>query len=146
VSNQPAAALPHHDVEFRVRYAETDQMGVVHHSNYLLYLEESRTALMAERGCSYAEIERSGWALPVRKVELRFRAPAHYEDALVVRTWVAKLGSASVTFASEVWRGADETLIATGAIELACLDMRGAHRKLAALPENLRGALERDLV
>lgn len=120
-------------------------MGVVHHANYLLYLEESRTTLMAERGCSYAELERSGWALPVRKLELRFRAPARYEDALVVRTWVAKLGNASVTFASEVWRDADQTLIATGSIELACLDIRGQQRKLAELPERLRSVLEREL-
>ena len=126
----------------RVRYAETDQMGVVHHANYLLYLEESRTALMAARGCSYAEFERSGWALPVRKAALRFRSPARYEDELVVRTWVEKLGQASVTFASEVWRESDGTLLATGAIELACLDVRGESNKLAALPEGLRGALE----
>src|SRR5258708_40273527 len=117
-------------------------MGLVHHANSLLYLEESRTALMAERGCSYAAFERSGWALPVRKAELRFRAPARYEDELVVRTWVHKLGQASVTFASEVWRASDRTLIASGAVELACIDIRGTPRKLAPLPEELRKALE----
>ncbi len=136
---------PRHEHRLRVRYAETDQMGVVHHANYLLYLEESRTALMAARGCSYAEFERSGWALPVRKAELRFRSPARYEDGLVVRTWVQKLGPASVTFASEVWRETDQTLIATGAVELACIEIRSAARKLAALPEGLRKSLERDL-
>jgi acyl-CoA thioester hydrolase len=134
-----------HEHRLRVRYAETDQMGVVHHANYLLYLEESRTVLMAERGCSYAELERTGWALPVRKLELRFRAPARYEDVLTVRTWVAKLGAASVTFASEVWRDADQTLVATGTIELACLDIRATPRKLAPLPEALRALLEADL-
>jgi len=128
-----------------VRYAETDQMGVVHHANYLLYLEESRTALMAARGCSYAAVERSGWALPVRKAGLRFRSPARYEDELVVRTWVEKLGQASVSFGSEVWRESDQTLIATGSIELACLDIRAAPRKLAPLPEDLRRALESEL-
>jgi acyl-CoA thioester hydrolase len=136
---------PHrHEHRLRVRYGETDQMGVVHHANYLLYLEESRTALMAARGCSYAEFERSGWALPVRKAELRFRSPARYEDELVVRTWVQKLGPASVTFASEVWRDADRTLVATGSIELACIDIRGTPRKLAAIPAGLREALERE--
>jgi len=131
-----------HEHRLRVRYGETDQMGVVHHANYLLYLEESRTALMAARGCSYAEFERSGWALPVRKAELRFRSPARYEDELLVRTWVEKLGQASVTFASEVWRESDRTLLASGTIELACLDVRGESNKLAALPEALRQALE----
>lgn len=117
-------------------------MGVVHHANYLLYLEESRTALMAARGCSYAELERSGWALPVRKAELRFRSPARYEDELVVRTWVARVGQASVSFASEIWREADQTFIASGSIELACLDIRGGERRLAALPETLLRMLE----
>ncbi|MBK7643151.1 MAG: acyl-CoA thioesterase [Planctomycetes bacterium] len=135
---------PRHEHRLRVRYAETDQMGVVHHANYLLYLEESRTALMAARGSSYAEFERSGWALPVRKAELRFRSPARYEDELVVRTWVAKLGPASVTFASEVWRDSDQTLVASGSIELACIDLRSTPRKLAMLPESLRAALESD--
>jgi acyl-CoA thioester hydrolase len=130
-----------HEHRLRVRYGETDQMGVVHHANYLLYLEESRTALMAARGCSYAAFERSGWALPVRKAELRFRSPARYEDELVVRTWVEKLGPASVTFASEVWREADRTLIASGAIELACIDIRSTPRKLALLPDEMRQAL-----
>ena len=124
-----------------MRYAETDQMGVVHHANYLLYLEESRTALMASRGRSYAEIERSGWALPVRKSQLRFRAPAHYGEELIVRTWVERLGPASVTFASEVWRESDRTLIASGTIELACLDIRNTPRKLAPLPDDLRESL-----
>jgi acyl-CoA thioester hydrolase len=136
---------PRHEHRLRVRYAETDQMGVVHHANYLLYLEESRTALMADRGCSYAAVERSGWALPVRKAGLRFRSPAHYEDELIVRTWVEKLGPASVTFASEVWRDADQTLIASGAVELACLDIRSSPRKLAMLPEDLRKALQSEL-
>ncbi len=126
----------------RVRYAETDQMGVVHHANYLLYLEESRTALMAARGASYAALERSGWALPVRKAELRFRAPARYEDELVVRTWVAKIGQASVTFASEIWREADQTFVASGSIELACVELREGTRKLAPLPESLLRALD----
>jgi len=133
-----------HEHRLRVRYAETDQMGVVHHANYLLYLEESRTALMAARGCSYAEFERSGWALPVRKAELRFRSPARYEDGLLVRTWVQKIGPASVTFASEVWRESDQTLIATGAVELACIEITTSSRRLAPLPAGLRQALESD--
>lgn len=133
-----------HEHRLRVRYAETDQMGVVHHANYLLYFEESRTALMAARGCSYAEFERSGWALPVRRVELRYRSPARYEDELVVRTWVDELGPASVTFASEIWRDADRTLIASGSVQLACIDIRSTPRKLAMLPEEMRRALEQD--
>src|SRR6185369_3159883 len=112
---------PYHEHRLRVRYAETDQMGVVHHRNYLVYLEESRTHLMRERGCSYAELERKGWALPVRRAELRYRAPALYEEELLVRTRVGRIGNASIVFESEVVRVSDAVLIASGFVELACI-------------------------
>ncbi|MBI5365315.1 MAG: acyl-CoA thioesterase [Planctomycetes bacterium] len=127
-----------HEHRLRVRYAETDQMGVVHHANYLLYLEESRTRLMAERGCSYAELERRGIGLPVRRLELRFRRPAVYEEELVVRTRVQSLRAASITFESEVVRAADSALIASGWIELACIDLHDRKRGPIALPAELR--------
>jgi acyl-CoA thioester hydrolase len=131
-----------HELTLRVRYAETDQMGVVHHANYLIYLEESRTRLMAERGCSYAELERSGWALPVRRTELRYRAPAYYDDEIVVRTWVQRVRGASLTFASEVLRTSDGVLLASGEVELACVDTRAGARKPALLPDRLRAMLD----
>ena len=130
-----------HEHRLRVRYAETDQMGVVHHANYLIYLEESRTRLMYERGCSYAELERQGWALPVRRAELRYRAPAYYDEELAIRTHVGKVGGASLTFVSEVFRVSDETLIASGMVELACLDTRSKDRRPTLLPEELRALL-----
>ena len=130
-----------HEHSLRVRYAETDQLGVVHHANYLVYVEESRTRLMGDRGCSYAELERRGWSLPVRRVELRYRAPAYYEEELVVRTRVGKVGAASLTFESEIIRPADGVLVATAAVELACLDMRSGDWKLAPLPEEFRSLL-----
>ena len=132
---------PVHEHRLRVRYAETDQMGVVHHANYLLYVEEGRTRLMADRGCSYAEFERSGWALPVRKAELRYRAPARYEEELLVRTRVGRVGAASITFLSDIVRAADGAPVASASVELACVDMRGAARGPALLPEGLRAAL-----
>ena len=112
-------------------------MGVVHHRNYLVYLEESRTRLMHDRGCSYAELERRGWALPVRKVELRYRAPAYYEDELAVRTRVGRVGNASLTFLSEVLRPSDGALIASGSVELACIRTDTAERRPLPLPEEL---------
>ena len=131
-----------HEHRFRVRYAETDQMGVVHHANYLIYLEESRTRFMAELGCSYAELERSGWLLPVRRAELRYRAPAYYDEELIVRTRVERLGGASLTFSSEVVRAADGAPIASGQIELACIDARNGARRPTLLPPELRSKLE----
>jgi len=128
---------PFHEHRLRVRYAETDQMGVVHHMNYLQYLEESRTNLMRERGCSYAELERKGWALPVRKAELRYRAPAHYEEELCVRTRVGRIGNASVTFESEVVRVSDGLLVASGSVELACVRKDAAVRRPMPLPPEI---------
>jgi acyl-CoA thioester hydrolase len=133
-----------HEHRLRVRYAETDQMGVAHHASYLLYVEDSRTRLMADRGCSYAEFERLGWALPVRKLELRYRASASYDEELVVRTRVGRVGAASVTFLSDIVRAADGTLLATAVVELACIDMRTPERKPTMLPDAMRIALERD--
>ncbi|MEZ6003475.1 MAG: acyl-CoA thioesterase [Planctomycetota bacterium] len=126
----------------QVRYGETDQMGVVHHANYLLYFEEARTRFMASLGQPYGAIEKQGIALPVRKLDLRFRNPAHYEDVLTVCVEVARMTPASVTFAYRIERRADDTLVATGSTELACIDMRSNPRKARVLPDGLRGCFE----
>lgn len=131
----------HHVHRLRVRYGESDQMGVVHHANYVLYAEEARTELMRQQGCSYAQMERDGLALPVRSLQLRFRAPAHYEDELELRTHVARLRGASVTFHSEIHRPADGMHIATVEVELACVSLKNTPRKPVALPDGLRTML-----
>ena len=133
---------PLHEHRLRVRYAETDQMGVVHHRVYLVYFEESRTRLMADRGCSYAELEKNGWALPVRRVEVRYRAPAFYEEELVVRTRVERVRAASLTFGSEVVRPADGVVVATGTVELACIRKLEPGRRPHPLPDELTRLLE----
>jgi len=131
-----------HETRLRVRYGETDQMGVVHHANYALYVEEARTNLMRARGCSYAELERRGYGLPVRRLELRFRTPALYEEEILVRTRIGRVGAASVTFESELFRASDETHLATGVVELACVDLRAKERKPVVLPDDLRALLQ----
>jgi acyl-CoA thioester hydrolase len=130
-----------HETRLRVRYGETDQMGVVHHANYVLYLEESRTNLMRDRGCSYAEIERRGYALPVRKLELRYRQSALYEDEIIVSTRVGKIGAASVTFVSEIHRVSDGAHLVSGTIELACIDLKSRERRPIQLPDDVRALL-----
>lgn len=136
--SSPAAGW--HEHRLRVRYGETDQMGVVYHANYLVYMEDGRTRLMAARGCSYAEIERQGWGLVVRKAALRYRAPARYDEELRVRTRVERLGAASVTFAYEVDRPADGVRLAEGSTELACVRLDAGARP-CMLPEPLRALL-----
>lgn len=130
-----------HVLRLRVRYGETDQMGVVHHANYALYVEESRTTLMRELGCSYADLERRGIGLPVRKLEARYRTPALYEDELTVATSVAKLGAASIAFQSEIARPADGARIASVLVELACIDLRDRSRGPIPIPDELRRIL-----
>lgn len=120
-----------------VRYGETDQMGRVHHANYLLYFEEARTAMMRALGVSYAETERRGIGLPVRQADLRYRNAALYEDELVVETRITRVGPASVTFGYRIVRPADGTLIATGSTELACIRMAGADTRLTKLGPEL---------
>jgi len=142
--------LPH-EHRLRVRYAETDQMGVVHHGSYVLYLEEARTRMLAELGCSYAELERGGIGLIVRSLELRYRSSAHYDEELRVLTSVERLRAASVLLAYEIRReGSDEAaagseLVANGRTELACIDLRAVPRKPVLLPDGLRASLERGL-
>ena len=131
-----------HEIELRVRYGETDQMGVVHHANYLAYLEEGRTSMMADAGASYGELEKGGIGLPVRRVEIRYRASARYEERLRVETRVLDLRAASVRFGYRVSRAEDGLLLVTAETELACVDLRSPERKVVPLPETLRAVLE----
>jgi acyl-CoA thioester hydrolase len=101
--------------DIEVRYAETDQMGVVHHANYVIWFEAARTRLCARSGFRYADIERAGFLLMVTGVELRYRRPARYGDTVRVVCWAERLASRGVRFAYEVRRGGD--LLATGHTE-----------------------------
>ena len=124
----------------RVRYGETDQMGVVHHANYLLYMEDGRTHLMESLGCSYARMERAGLGLPVRRTALRFRSPARYDDRLLVLTRIERVGGASVTFRYEV-RSTAGALRVEGSTELACIDLEHPERRPRMIPDELRALL-----
>jgi acyl-CoA thioester hydrolase len=134
----PTAPFEH---RVRVRYAETDQMGVVYHANYLVYLEEGRTRLMESLGFLYGELEARGVGLAVHRAEVEYRAPARYDEWLVVRTRVARVRSASVSFAYEVVRESDGGLLATGRTDLACLALDREPRGVRTLPDEIRAVL-----
>src|SRR5213595_84239 len=87
-----------HSIEFRVRYAETDQMGVVYHANYLVWCEMGRTHFIRQRGMSYADIERSGTLLAVSELSARFLGAARYEQLIRVQTTLAGIQSRSIVF------------------------------------------------
>ncbi len=108
-----------------MRYAETDQMGVVHHANYIVWCELARTRLCLEAGFHYAEIEKRGLLLLVTGVQLSYRAPARYGESVVVSCWVDRLGSRGVTFAYRISRC--DLLLATASTEHVWVDAASRH-------------------
>ena len=109
------------DIPIRVRYNETDQMGIVHHSNYIFYYEVARTELMRALGTSYREMEERGALLVVRDVRSRYIAPAYYDEILTVRVSISEMPAVKVTFDFEIFNTAGEA-IHTGEVVLACVD------------------------
>lgn len=102
---------PHRvSIDVEVRYKETDQMGVVHHANYLVWFELARTSLCRLTGHPYSEIERAGHLLFVAGAELRYRQPARYGDTVTVSCWIDRLQSRRMRFAYEV-RLLDDLLV-----------------------------------
>ena len=116
---------------FRVRYAETDQMGLVHHAAYLVWCEIGRTDFIRELGTSYAEIERSGVLLAVADASLRYGAGARYDDLVRVETRLEQLRSRTLTFAYEIGRVEPRPgPLAEATTTLVCIDTEGRTRRL----------------
>ena len=107
----------------RVRYKETDQMGIAHHSNYIVWFEIGRTDLCRAAGFPYTEIEARGRILVVTEVACRYRIPYRYDDEVVIRTSVAEAGSRRMTFAYELRDGSGEKVHATGTSSHVWVDM-----------------------
>jgi acyl-CoA thioester hydrolase len=126
-----------HALRVRVRYGETDQMGVVYHANYFLYFEQARTDLLRQAGFPYAELEKQGVFLVVVEAGCRYRAGARYDELLEVRTRVDRLGKATVRFVYEI-RGEDGRLCAEGSTDLAAVD---ASKRPRRLPDAIVGRL-----
>jgi acyl-CoA thioester hydrolase len=102
------------ETTLRVRYAETDQMAVVYHSNYLIWFEVGRVDLLRQLGFSYREMELDGLNLPVVEVKCRYRHPARYDDELTLRTRLAQMRTSLLRFHYELLRKADGRLLAEG--------------------------------
>ncbi|HEV3485932.1 MAG TPA: thioesterase family protein [Vicinamibacterales bacterium] len=97
-----------------MRYKETDQMGIAHHSNYFVWFELGRVDFCRATGISYDEIERRGYMLVVTEIGCRFRTPFRFDEEVVIRTSVAEAASRAISFAYELYDGAGEDLRATG--------------------------------
>jgi acyl-CoA thioester hydrolase len=118
-----AAPLPSGESLIRVRYAETDQMGFLHHANYLVYFEQARTELLRDRGMTYKDMEEQGFLLALTKAEVRYRRPAKYDDLLTVRVSVTRTTLVRIEHTYQVLRG--EELLAEGSTTLASINREG---------------------
>jgi acyl-CoA thioester hydrolase len=121
------------EIQIRVRYAETDRMGLLHHANYLVYFEQGRTELLRCLGLTYKELEDQGHLLVLSKVEVRYRSPARYDDLLKLKTSVVRATAVRIDHRYDLYR--DGTLLAEGTSTLACVDRNG---RLQPLPEFLQ--------
>jgi acyl-CoA thioester hydrolase len=103
------------ETTLRVRYAETDQMSVVYHSNYLIWFEVGRVEALRQLGLSYLEMEADGINLPVVEVTCRYKHPAHYDDEITIRTRLVQMRTSLLRFQYDVVRKSDGRLLAEGA-------------------------------
>ena len=103
------------EARLRVRYSETDKMGVVYYANYLVWMEVGRVALCKACGFNYRDMEdEDGVLLAVAEAQCRYRAPARFDDEVIVKTWIAEANSRLVTFAYEMRLAGSDTVLATG--------------------------------
>ena len=131
--------MKEHVVTVRVRYGETDQMGVVYHPNYFLYFETGRTELMRSSGVAYSELEKSGVFLVVTEASCRYRAAARYDQELQVVTRIDEVRKATIRFSYRVL-GPGGTLLVEGSTELASVD---ASKNPVRLPKEVAELLSK---
>ncbi len=124
-----------HTIQIRVRYPECDPMGYLHHSRFLHYFEMGRVELLRAIGFSYADMERDGVFFVVAKVEVKYKAPARYDDELTLTTKVVRQTHVRIDHAYELRRG--ETLLAEATTTIACVGRDGQIRQI---PEYLMPA------
>jgi len=130
----------YNDARVRVRYAETDQMGVVYHANYLVWFEVGRVELLRSMGFDYKRMEaEDGIAIAVVEASARYKAPARYDDELIVRTRVRAARGVIIKFAYEVLRVADDVLLCEGETTHIVVNRE---MKKAALPEKYVKAMQ----
>ena len=118
------------EIQIRVRYAETDRMGFLHHANHLVYFEQARTELLRSQGLTYKDMEDRGFFLVITNVDVKYRIPARYDDLLTIKTTVSRTTPVRIEHTYEVM--CDGRSVAVGTTTLACVDRDG---KIQALPD-----------
>jgi acyl-CoA thioester hydrolase len=127
------------ETSLRVRYAETDAMGVVYHANYFVWFEVGRGDYFRAFGQDYGEWETLGYYLPVSEARARLHAPARYADVITVRTWIEKARSRSMTLGYEVRDAASQKRLVSGWTKHICMDREG---QACRLPGDMQELLE----
>ncbi len=117
-----AAAI---ETTFHVRYAETDAMGIVHHSVYPVWFEEARSEFLRQRGTHYAQVEAAGYFFAVTRLEARFHTPARYGHAVTLRVWLEQARSRGFAFGYQVRHAETGQRPVSGRTEHICLDRQG---------------------
>jgi len=120
------------DVETRVRYAETDQMGVAYYANYLIWFEIGRSEFCRRKGFSYADLEATGYKLVVTDAYCKYRNAARYDETIMIRTWLQGMNKRMITFGYQILRPEKNEVVAEGETRHLSLDSKG---KPKSLPE-----------
>jgi acyl-CoA thioester hydrolase len=126
-------------VELRVRYAETDQMGVVYYANYLVWCEIGRTEFIRSFGPTYAELEQEGVYLAVADAAVRYHSPARYDDLVRVETSLAEVRSRTIRFLYAIFNAESNRKLASAETTLMCMTRDG---RASSLPPDFRASLE----
>ena len=132
-----------HISEFRVRYSETDQMGVVYHAEYLVWCEVGRTDLIRALGLPYADLERRGTALAVAEASIRYHAAARYDDIIRVETRLVDVRSRAITFEYVIRNASTGDRLASARTMLVSIDPTG---RPVPMPADVRALMERGAV
>jgi len=122
-----------YEAQIRVRYQETDNMGVVYYANYLVWFEVARTEYLRFHGLAYKDLEARGYYLMVAAVSCRYRAPARYDDIVRIQTWVSELKNSSMQFDYKLFIG--DRLVATGDSLHVCTNRSG---RPVRIPDEIR--------
>ncbi len=131
------------ETTFRVRFAETDQMQIVHHAAYIVYLEEGRSELGRQFGASYSVLEDAGFSLAVTEIQAKYLASARYDQRIAVRTWIEELRSRSLIYGYEIINAENRQVLVTGTSKHVCIDRQGQVRRI---PEAWRQTLENHMI
>jgi acyl-CoA thioester hydrolase len=130
--------VPTHEITVRVRYADTDTMRVVYYANFFVWFESGRVELFRSRGIVYRDIEESGIFTPVIEAHANYKAPARFDDELIIRTRLAKIGETSLRFENEVYKLPSMELLCTGhTVHVAV----GKDGKPVRIPDELRAKM-----